>query len=1338
MSIHRIIKYSILITVVCIWSFAPVVAQGFSNPISPNSPEDFADPSVVYTNGYYYAVNSENGSSKIAVYKSQTLKNLYDSSSKTIVWVAPSGTDHSEAIWAPFLQYIQGNWYIYYTASWGGVVENHRMFTLMGNTQDPQGSYHEAGSIYATNTDFYAIDGKVIVKPTDGSLYFVWSGAALLPQQNIYIAPMADPTHISGLAVMISGDNASWENTVHESTDFIYKNGKSILSYSTGQLLNPGPAGYKTGTLTNTDGNYLTASSWVKSSGSVFQYYSGIDGQVYAPGATRFLKSPDGTEDWLVYHAKRYNDNNYNREIRAQKFTWDANNNPLFDHPIPSGVIMAVPSGEDSLPAEIISGRNYKIVARNSSLAATVKLSSTQPGALIEQRSFTGTDNQRWIITNLGNGYYKIIAKNSGLALAITNSSIDSGATLEQQTYAGQDNQQWKISNLGNGYYVISSKFSQKCIDVAGNVVTEGALINYWPFLGYYNQQWALVNLLETPIVTPTIGTYTYSGAAQGPNTATNTGTGTTYTYSYQNSGGTTYGPSATAPTNAGSYTVTATVAANGNYVSSSSSATAFSIAKATPIVTPVIGSYTYSGAPQGPNTATNTGIGITYTYSYVNYGGTTYGPSATAPTNLGSYTVTATVAANGNYGAANSSARAFSIGTAALNTVVYSENFENATVSGTILGKADAINYGGGAAWNFGLETTSKKITGLKSGYFNITNTGTDWWTLQYRIASRFAVKAGVQYKVTFTIKSSVATTIGFYAQVNANFSQNVKLKGGNAVEKFSITTTPMDSSGANPVFFWAFGKPGVPAQIWIDDIVIEEIKALSTPIVTPIIGTYTYSGAAQGPNTSTNTGTGAIYTYSYVNSDGASYGPSATAPTNAGNYTVTATVAANGNYGAASSSATAFSILTATPTLTVTPTGTYTYSGVAQGPNAITGNIGSGTVSWSFVGTGSTTYTASSTRPTNVGTYTATATVAANGNYGSASSSATAFSIGVTTPTVTPIIGTYTYTGTAQGSNAATNTGTGTTYIYSYVNSGGAAYGPSATPPTNAGNYTVIATVAANGNYGTASSSATAFSIATAILNTVVYAENFENATVGPTTLGNADAKNYGGGAAWTFGLDTNNIITGLQSGRFNITNTGTDYWTLQYRIDSRFAVKQGVQYKVTFSIQSAVATTIGFYAQVNANFSQNVNLKGGYAVEKFSITTAPMDSSGSNPCFFWAFGKPGIPAQIWIDDIVIEEITALSPPAVNRFMVPSVTKAFHVIAYPNPTQDIFRLEVHAPGKGMALDVQVYDMTGRLIEKRQAESNLVELGSNYPRGVYNVIVKQGENTKTLRVIKR
>ena len=83
------------------------------------------------------------------------------------------------------------------------------------------------------------------------------------------------------------------------------------------------------------------------------------------------------------------------------------------------------------------------------------------------------------------------------------------------------------------------------------------------------------------PTVTPTIGTYNYSGTEQGPTIATNTGTGTSYTYSYTGTSFTTYGPSSTKPKDGGTYTVKGTVAASsdGNYTAASSSPTAFKIA---------------------------------------------------------------------------------------------------------------------------------------------------------------------------------------------------------------------------------------------------------------------------------------------------------------------------------------------------------------------------------------------------------------------------------------------------------------------------------------------------------------------------------------------------------------------------------------------------------------------------------------------------------------------------------------------------------------------------------------------------------------------------------------
>jgi hypothetical protein len=74
------------------------------------------------------------------------------------------------------------------------------------------------------------------------------------------------------------------------------------------------------------------------------------------------------------------------------------------------------------------------------------------------------------------------------------------------------------------------------------------------------------------------------------------------------------------------------------------------------------------------------------------------------------------------------------------------------------------------------------------------------------------------------------------------------------------------------------------------------------------------------------------------------------------------------------------------------------------------------------------------------------------------------------------------------------------------------------------------------------------------------------------------------------------------------------------------------------------------------------------------------------------------------------------------------------FSVTASPNPSSSEFTIEASSKG---ATNVRVYDMVGRLVENRQATSNSLQVGSRLASGVYNVIVKQGANTKTLRVIK-
>lgn len=53
----------------------------------------------------------------------------------------------------------------------------------------------------------------------------------------------------------------------------------------------------------------------------------------------------------------------------------------------------------------------------------------------------------------------------------------------------------------------------------------------------------------------------------------------------------------------------------------------------------------------------------------------------------------------------------------------------------------------------------------------------------------------------------------------------------------------------------------------------------------------------------------------------------------------------------------------------------------------------------------------------------------------------------------------------------------------------------------------------------------------------------------------------------------------------------------------------------------------------------------------------------------------------------------------------------------------------------------MKVYDMKGKLVEVRKldtAELKSVKVGNKYTSSIYNVILTQGQNAKTVRVIKK
>jgi GH43 family beta-xylosidase len=320
----------------------------FTNPLLPSG----ADPWVIYKDGYYYYTNSLGN--KLTIWKTKDITAL-NTAERKAVWVPPADKPYSKELWAPELHYIQHKWYMYFAAD-DGDNNHHRLYVIENASDDPlQGEWVFKGQI-GDASNKWAIDASVF--ENKGKLYMIWAGweGDTNGQQNIYIAKMKNPYTVIGDRVKISTPTYDWEKNgeLHDAADPAHVNvneGPEMLKHANKLFLVYSASGcwtdfYALGMLTaDSNSDLLNPSSWVKSAQPVFK--QSPENSVFAPGHNSFFKSPDGIQDWILYHANSEPGQGCGRDRspRAQQFTWRADGSPDFGVPVKTGVPTPVPSG---------------------------------------------------------------------------------------------------------------------------------------------------------------------------------------------------------------------------------------------------------------------------------------------------------------------------------------------------------------------------------------------------------------------------------------------------------------------------------------------------------------------------------------------------------------------------------------------------------------------------------------------------------------------------------------------------------------------------------------------------------------------------------------------------------------------------------------------------------------------------------------------------------------------------------------------------------------------------------------------------------------------------------
>jgi DNA/RNA endonuclease G (NUC1) len=559
----------------------------------------------------------------------------------------------------------------------------------------------------------------------------------------------------------------------------------------------------------------------------------------------------------------------------------------------------------------------------------------------------------------------------------------------------------------------------------------------------------------------------TYDGTAKSA-TATTTPAGLAVSL--------TYNGSATAPINAGSYAVVATVTQPG--YSGTASGTLV-IGKATAAVTLGDLAATYDGTPKAASVGSTPG-GLAFTL--------TYDGSATAPTNVGSYAVVATIV-DANYVGSASGTLTISPAVATIALADLSQVYTGASLSATATTSPAGLNvsltYDGSATAPVNAGSYAVVATISDANY---VGSASATLTIAKAPASIALGNLSTVYDGTLRIASATTTPSGLAVSLTYNGSATAPVNAGSYAVSAAIVS-PNYTGGASGTLVVA----KAPATV--------ALAGLAT----------VYDGTARIV-TATTTPAGLTTSVTY---DG-----SATAPVNAGSYAIAAAVT-DANYTGSIAGTLVVDKAVATVALAGLAT---TYDGSARVVTATTTPAGLAT---------SVTYDGSAAAPVNAGSYAIAAAVTDANYLGSASG----------TLVVAKAPATLAFSGTAQIYDGSAKPVAITTTPAGLATS--LTYDGAASAPTNAGTYALAASVTDANYTGSATGSLTIGQAVASISLTNLsqtYNGSPKSVTVTTTPAGLASTVTYNGSATAPTNAGSYAVAVTINDANYTGSTSGT----------------------------------------------------------------------------------------------------------------------------------------------------------------------------------------------------
>lgn len=443
----------------------------YSNPVI----QQRADTAIFkHSDGYYYMTASVPDYKRLELRRSTTIAGL-GTAATVNAFVAPSSGALSGWIWAPDIQFLDGAWYMYFSASPNTNNFAQRLYWTRNTSANPMTGTWSAPQRLSTGYEGFQLDPAVF--HNGGVRYFAWAqdDPATNYNSHMYLAKMTSPTALDLSRVTeIARPTYSWEmegvNGVVEGPSPLVRNGRVFIAYSASAT----DSRYKLGLLSaSATADLLNPASWSKGATSVFQTANGV----YGPGHGSFTVAEDNATDLLVYHGRDYATptpdalTDPNRHTRFQQLYYGSNGYPFFGQPITNGVTAPGIRGQGS--NRCVDDYDW----------------NTADGAEVKLYDCSGNTAQEFEFTYVG-GYYRIRNRNANKCLDNSAGGTAPGTNVVLWTCSGGVNQDWQIVDRGGGWFALRARVSGLCLDVVGAGTANGTDLNLWTCNYGSNQVW--------------------------------------------------------------------------------------------------------------------------------------------------------------------------------------------------------------------------------------------------------------------------------------------------------------------------------------------------------------------------------------------------------------------------------------------------------------------------------------------------------------------------------------------------------------------------------------------------------------------------------------------------------------------------------------------------------------------------------------------------------------------------------------------------------------------------------------------------------------------------------